>query len=111
MGDNRGKSWDEKKRKEYDKEYRVKNKERRNKQSIDWHFNKAFGDLRDEVLERDNWECVMCSMTSEQHLIIFGRRITLDHIDGNRNNNTIENLQILCLRCHSSKDRRRTLSK
>lgn len=104
--------------------YRKKNKKRMNELSLKWHYKNRerelikkkayknkfyFGGLRDKVLERDNWQCVKCSMTNEQHIVIFGRSITIDHIDGNGRyskipNNVLENLQTLCLRCHGSKD-------
>ena len=54
-----------------------------------------FGGLREVVLKRDNYSCVIC--TSSQNL-------SVDHIDGDRTNNTEENLQTLCLRCHGHKD-------
>ena len=71
-----------------------------------------FGGLRQVALERDNWECVECGMTNEQHILIFGRGITVDHIDGKGRdskepNNTLDNLQTLCLRCHGKKDIKR----
>lgn len=68
-----------------------------------------FGGLRNKALERDNWACVKCGMTQEQQVVLFGRSLSVDHIDGEgRNskkpNNSLENLQTLCQRCHSSKD-------
>jgi len=81
-----------------------------------WEKNSArllskyrFGGLRDFILERDNWQCVQCGMKQEQHIILFGHSLTIDHIDGkgryseNQNNNP-DNLQTLCLRCHGIKD-------
>jgi 5-methylcytosine-specific restriction endonuclease McrA len=89
MGNNKGKPWTKEQAKEY----------KRN-----WHYQKAFNGMRDLVLERDNWSCVKCGMTNEQHIIIFGRAITIDHKNKDRNNNTLENLQTLCLKCHTRKD-------
>lgn len=71
----------------------------------------AFGGNREIALERDNWTCQECGMNNEQHILLFGRSITVDHIDGNgRNsntqNNSLDNLITLCLRCHGRKDKR-----
>lgn len=68
-----------------------------------------FGGKRILVLERDNWRCVECGMTQNDHIFRFRRSLTVDHIDNNgRNskvkNNAINNLQTLCLICHGKKD-------
>ena len=63
-----------------------------------------FGGQREFVLDRDNYQCVKCNMTMEQHKAKFNRAITIDHIDRNRSNNLPLNLQTLCLSCHSKKD-------
>jgi len=46
----------------------------------------------------------MCGMTDAQHRLKWDRPITLDYKDRNRKNNTMENLQTLCLSCHGAKD-------
>ena len=79
-----------------------------------WKSRIRFGGLKEVVLERDNWQCVKCGMNNQQHIVIFGRSITIDHIDGNgiyskNPNNTLENLQTLCLRCHGLKDQKRRI--
>ncbi len=56
------------------------------------------------ILERDGNKCVICSMTVVEHLIKYGRPITIDHKDRNRKNNSPDNLQTLCLSCHGKKD-------
>lgn len=68
-----------------------------------------YGGNKDLVLERDNWQCVVCGMNNEQHIIIFGVGLTIDHKDGKGRysmdkNNSLNNLQTLCLRCHGKKD-------
>ena len=73
---------------------------------------KRFGGQRQFILKRDNWSCVNCGMTNKEHIEIFKRQITIDHIDGcGRNsinpNNSKENLQTLCLKCHGKKDFRK----
>lgn len=97
-------------------EYRKKNRARLRIQNLKNSLRRwdeiEFGGNRLKVLERDNWQCRNCGMTNEQHIIIFGRGITVDHIDGNGRyskikNNNLQNLQTLCLRCHGKKDRNR----
>lgn len=46
-------------------------------------------------------KCESCGIENWQ-----GKPITLhvDHIDGNRSNNTLENLRVLCPNCHSQTD-------
>jgi DNA-directed RNA polymerase specialized sigma24 family protein len=43
-------------------------------------------------------------MTDAQHKDQWGRPITIDHIDRNRARSVMDNLQTLCLVCHSRKD-------
>ncbi len=43
-------------------------------------------------------------MTTQEHLAVWGRPITIDHIDKDRSHNIMNNLQTLCLRCHGKKD-------
>lgn len=62
------------------------------------------GGLRGKVLRRDGYACVACGMTDEEHKAEWGRPITIDHIDRDRSNNTMDNLRTMCLRCHGSKD-------
>lgn len=59
---------------------------------------------REDVLKRDNYKCVKCGMSDEQHKEKWNKPITIDHIDKNRKNNNMDNLQTLCLKCHGSKD-------
>lgn len=72
---------------------------------------KRFGGMRKIVLERDSYACVQCGMSQQQHIILFDRSLTIDHIDGNgrhsaKPNNSLDNLQTLCLPCHGKKDHR-----
>jgi hypothetical protein len=59
--------------------------------------NSACGGRRNEVLTRDGHKCVQCGMTDARHKEKWGRPITVDHKDKNRKNNSLENLQTLCL--------------
>lgn len=65
--------------------------------------NQGAGRLRAAVLARDDFRCVLCGMSNDEHVQKWGP-ITIDHIDRNRKNNTMENLQTLCQKCHGKKD-------
>lgn len=72
-------------------------------------YKRRFGGLRDIILLRDDYSCQICGMTNDEHKKLFGRSITLDHIDGAGRysrfpRNETSNLQVLCLRCHGRKD-------
>lgn len=59
-------------------------------------------DQRKRILERDGHRCVWCGVGTEYN----GKLLTLqvDHIDGNRKNNSDENLRTMCPNCHSQTD-------
>lgn len=89
--------------------YRGRYKEYNKKYLQEYIDSSRFGGNRKEVLERDNYKCVQCGMSNEEHLDAWGREITVDHIDGNgrgseEKNNSLDNLQTLCLSCHGKKD-------
>lgn len=78
-------------------------------QTLAYMRKKRFGGLWEEVMNRDGWKCRGCGITNEEHLKRYGISLTIDHMDGRGRyvdmpNNTLENLQILCLRCHGAKD-------
>ena len=68
--------------------------------------NKVYFDGRcDEVFERDNWQCQECGISPEQSILLFNRRLAIHHIDGKGakaeiQNNDLDNLITLCIRCH-----------
>lgn len=66
--------------------------------------NYGAGGNRAAVLERDGFACVRCGMTDEQHKAKWNRPITVDHISKDRSDNSLLNLQTLCLTCHGRKD-------
>lgn len=74
-----------------------------------------FGGNREKVLQRDNYQCVKCSITQDQHKKKFGFSLSVDHIDGKgryskEQNNSLDNLITLCFSCHGRKDRLRGLN-
>lgn len=66
--------------------------------------NYGAGGMRAAVLDRDGNACVKCGMTDEQHKAKWDRPITIDHVSKDRSDNSLANLQTLCLTCHGRKD-------
>lgn len=65
-----------------------------------------FGGKRQDVLERDNFECQGCGMSQEKHFVLFNTQLIIHHKDGcgrgeENPNNDMENLITLCIRCHT----------
>ena len=57
---------------------------------------------RDRILLEQNGCCDMCGITTEWH----GKKLKfdLDHIDGDRRNDSRSNLRLICPNCHSTTD-------
>lgn len=60
-------------------------------------------DLEAEVLSDNDHTCCVCHTS--------GKDVQIHHIDGNRNNNVLGNLTVLCLDCHSKVTGTRGLGK
>lgn len=73
------------------------------------HYGRANGkcDYRQRALEHHGIACTNrnCPIRSAG-ISIPERMLDVDHIDENRFNNAIENLQVLCVWCHANKTRR-----
>lgn len=66
-------------------------------------FNEWGRKLQEElILKEQCYKCLECGTSKDW----FGKQLIfeLDHIDGNRNNNSRNNLRILCPNCHSTTD-------
>lgn len=57
-------------------------------------------ELKESVRKRDDYKCQMCNMLEEEHLLIYGQRMPVHHIDYIKNNNGEHNLVTLCNQCH-----------
>ena len=78
---------------------------------------KYFGGNREKTIIRDGEKCVECGITRQQHMEKYGHDITVDHIDNmgttvlaENRNNSMDNLQTMCLYCHAIKDGKRRLT-
>ena len=62
----------------------------------------SHGTVRHYLKERNVYECVECGNKGEWQ----GKPLSLhlDHIDGNRKNNTLDNFRWLCPNCHHQTD-------
>ena len=66
-------------------------------------YTKEFTEkLKESIRARDNYQCQgeNCSMTEEEHLIVYGRVLEIHHIDHNKQNCNEDNLITLCKQCN-----------
>jgi 5-methylcytosine-specific restriction endonuclease McrA len=94
-----------------------RNIEKMKEKAAQKHDRKHFSGLREVVIERDGAQCVSCGITREEHREKYNKDITINHIDGNgttkpyeEHNNSLENLETMCVVCHTAKDRKRVLA-
>jgi len=65
----------------------------RNFESLGWGLKRKF------LLEESKYSCIVCGFSKKRS---DGSCILqIDHIDGNRENNTRENLRVVCPNCHA----------
>lgn len=106
----------------YSKEYRKNNKEKieisrkkyieknydRIKEWQDkWKEKNRLNNNRQDVLERDNFQCTMCGMSQEQHILLFNKKLIIHHKDemgrlSETPNHALDNLQTVCFNCHNT---------
>jgi hypothetical protein len=72
--------------------YRKQDPEKYRNRASRWHQTKKCGENAAKVLDRDDNRCVKCKATT---------RLAIHHIDWNEDNNELNNLVVLCVRCHS----------
>lgn len=57
--------------------------------------------LKEQIRERDNFQCKMCGMSQNEHLERYGRSLSIHHIDYDKSNSYPTNLVTLCFGCNS----------
>lgn len=69
-------------------------------QSFERKITSSFRGLKQRLIENNilDYHCLMCGISEWKGKFLS---LHLDHIDGNRNNNNIDNLRLLCPNCHS----------
>lgn len=73
----------------------------------DYKNRTRFGGNGFKCLERDKYKCVKCGMTNDDHNWKYMRDLPVDHINCDKNNHDLSNLQTLCVVCHGRKDAHR----
>lgn len=56
--------------------------------------------LKEQIRKRDNFICQKCGITEEEHLIVYGKVLSVHHIDYDKENCDEENLITLCNECN-----------
>jgi len=73
-----------------------------------WQNGKSFeeypmefnSELKEQIRERDKYECQNCGMTEEEHIIVNGQVLHIHHIDYNKKNCNKTNLITTCQQCN-----------
>lgn len=55
---------------------------------------------KEQIKQRDNYQCQNCSMTEEEHIVVIGYGLTIHHIDYDKMNCDDKDLITLCLSCN-----------
>ncbi len=56
--------------------------------------------LKESIRKRDNYQCLNCGMTEEEHIIVWGEVLHVHHIDYNKQNCKEDNLATTCRSCN-----------
>ena len=56
--------------------------------------------LKNKIRIRDNHRCQNCGMTEEEHLMVYGRKLEIHHINYNKKDCEENNLITLCKKCN-----------
>ena len=70
----------------------------KDKQLKDWSSYTRNAHAKKQLIKINGQKCEKCLLSDWQESVI---PIELHHIDGDRTNNKIENLQLLCPNCHA----------
>jgi len=57
-------------------------------------------ELKEKIRKRDKYQCQICGITEEEHLILYGADLNIHHKDYNKKNIKEGNLTSLCNQCH-----------
>lgn len=63
-------------------------------------YPKEFYYIRESIRKRDDYKCLNCGMTEEEHLIVYGQVLHVHHIDYDKQNCNDDNLASTCCGCN-----------
>ena len=63
-------------------------------------YPEEFYEIREYIRKRDNYQCKKCGITEEEHLIVYGKELSVHHINYNKKNCNKHNLITLCNECN-----------
>jgi 5-methylcytosine-specific restriction endonuclease McrA len=69
------------------------------KRLMEYGYDRRYDGNRDIALERDKFTCIDCGMIREVHKAKYNMDLAVFHIDGNLENNKIDNLVTVCRVC------------
>jgi len=73
---------------------------------VDVEYGEDWKETRNNILQRDDYECQICGTTRDEHLEKYGRSLDVHHIvpkrkfENDDEANDPENLVTLCRKCH-----------
>lgn len=67
---------------------------------LPYHFTFT-NKLKEEIRNRDGYECMNCHMPEQQHMDVYNTRLNIHHIDYNKSNCKKINLITVCKVCNS----------
>jgi hypothetical protein len=85
-----------------------KGNDMKGRKNVNWqggkptYYPSEFTRKRESIIQRDGEECVRCELSRDEHYTKYGVDLNIHHIDGNKFNNSDENLVTLCSSCHTA---------
>lgn len=65
-------------------------------------------ELKENIRKRDGYNCQLCNLQDEEHILIYGYSLMVHHIDYVKENCEDNNLISLCNQCHGRTNYNRT---
>jgi hypothetical protein len=64
------------------------------------NYSYKFRHLREQIRKRDNYTCKLCNKKQKMEIKILNKKLSIHHIDYNKENNKFSNLITLCNQCN-----------